>query len=84
MIKRVNSMTIIDTGRQRDNIISAHLLEGEDCGVAPLPSHTSSILFKTLLMKPALDITFSLAERLLMVDSGCGRETRKKNVHQVT
>lgn len=72
-------MTIIDTGRQRENIISAHLLEGEDCGVAPLPSHTSSILFKTLLMKPALDITFSLAERLLMVDSGCGRETRKKN-----
>lgn len=29
-------------------------------------------------MKPALDITFSLAERLLMVESGCGRETRKK------
>lgn len=31
-------------------------------------------------MKPALDITFSLAERLLMVDSGCGRETRRKSV----
>lgn len=29
-------------------------------------------------MKPALDITFSLAERLLMVDSGCGRETKKE------
>ncbi|TNN43723.1 hypothetical protein EYF80_046068 [Liparis tanakae] len=26
-------------------------------------------------MKPALDITFSLLERLVMLDSGCGRET---------
>lgn len=56
-------------------VFSADLLVGEDCGVAPLPNHTSSILVKTLLMKPALDITFSLAERLVMVDSGCGRET---------
>lgn len=58
---------------------SVHLLAGEDCGVAPLPNHTSSILVKTLLMKPALDMTFSLAERLVMVDSGCGRETGVQN-----
>lgn len=55
---------------------SADLLAGEDCGVAPVPNQTSSILSRTLLIKPALDITFSLAERLVMVDSGCGLETR--------
>lgn len=64
-------------------MVSAHLLEGEDWGEPPLPSHTSSILFKTLLMKPALDITLSLAERLLMVDSGSGRETRRKNASKI-
>lgn len=31
-------------------------------------------------MKPALDITFSLEERLVMVDSGCGRETEAEFV----
>lgn len=56
-------------------IFNAHLLAGEDCGVAPFPNHTSSILVRTLLMNPALDITFSLVERLVMVDSGCGRDT---------
>lgn len=58
----------------------AHVLAGELCGVAPLPDHTSSILTRTLLMKPALDITFSLAERLVMVDSGCGRGTGRWRV----
>lgn len=61
-------------------VFSAHLLPGEDCGEAPLPNHTSSILDRTLLMKPALDITFSLTERLVMVDSGCGRETVTQEV----
>ena len=60
---------------------SAHLLAGEDCGVAPLPNQTSSILVRRLLMKPALDITLSLAERLVMVDSGCGRETVKNVIN---
>lgn len=59
-------------------IFSVHLLAGEDCGDAPLPNHTSSILTNTLLMKPALEITLSL-ERLVMVDSGCGRETVARN-----
>lgn len=61
-------------------IPSAYLLTGEDIGVATLPNHTSSILVRTLLMKPALDITFSLAQRLVMVDSGCGRETGAQKV----
>lgn len=30
-------------------------------------------------MKPALDITFSLVERLVMVDSGCGLETGEQH-----
>lgn len=56
-------------------VFYAYFLAGEDCGVAPLPNHTSSILVRTLLINPALDITLSLAERLVIVDSGCGRET---------
>lgn len=54
-----------------------YLLRGEDSGVASLPTQTSSILERTLLMKVALVRTLSAAERLATVDNGCGRDTEK-------
>lgn len=47
-------------------------MEGDDSGVGFLPSQTSSILERTLLIKAARVITFSDAERLATVDRGCG------------
>lgn len=50
-------------------------MNGEDWGVGFPPTHTSSIFDMTLWMNAALVSTFSLADRLAMVDSGCGRDT---------
>lgn len=44
------------------------------------PTHTSSIFDRTLLMNAALVSTLSLADRLAMVDSGCGRDTKKNTL----
>lgn len=58
------------------NYLVRYLLKGDDSGVVFLPTHTSSIFERTLLIKAALVITFSVAERLATVDRGCGLLTR--------
>ena len=50
-------------------------MNGDDSGVPSLPTHTSSILERTLLMKVALVRTLSAADRLATVDKGCGLDT---------
>lgn len=81
-LRKKNQIEILKASKL-DIQMYAHLLAGEDCGVPSLPIHTSFILVKTLLISPALDITFSLAERLVIVDSGCGRETKAECINML-
>ncbi len=59
-----------------ENYLVQYLLKGDESGVVFLPTHTSSIFERTLLIKAALVITFSEAERLATVDRGWGLLTK--------
>lgn len=79
---QVQTSLIVTTGHQINHMTAAdvagskmHLFCGEVSGVLSLPTQTSPILVRTLLIKAALVSTFSVVDCLATVDKGRGLET---------